>query len=245
MKNPIEELKSTLLKTENEVTAYDYFTPERTSIFDELQTQHEGLILFDTYKNEYKVVHWLHKENYPLDTTLTDYDSFLRMMHPDDRRYVVNGTLKALKLKEKKKDVNILHCKLMYECSLKDIHGVDRRFHQQYRILELDENGDIRLMLLLINEIGAYKETLSARGMCIHNRKTRKFHALDNLTCLANKEIVVLQLVARGLASDKMALKLAKSIYTINNHRCSILEKLGSNNVAHAVNYGRIMEIIV
>jgi DNA-binding CsgD family transcriptional regulator len=167
------------------------------------------------------------------------------MIHPDDRKYVVNGKLETLKLKEKKKDIDMKYYKLMYECSLKDKQGEYRRFHHKYKILELDEDGDIRLLLLLINEIGEYDEAISARGMCICNWHTQHNHTLDNETCLTKTEIKVLKLLAKGLKSSIMAKQLDNSIATINNHRGNILKKLGANNVAQAVNYGRIMEIII
>lgn len=220
------------------------FDMEKKEMFNLLQANHDGVLLFDTYLDEYKLLHWEHADNHLFGSDLKDFDSFHKLVHPDDRHYVISGKINALRLREKKKNENILHCKLMYECNLKNKHGIYRRFHLQYRTLELDEAGDIRLVLILLNEIGAYDPEIRARGMSVLNLKIGEYHPLDTETCLSEAEIRVLKLLAKGMVSKEVAVHLVNSKSTIDNHRCKILEKLQAYNIAHAINYAHIMEII-
>ncbi len=246
MESQNEKLKNYVLKLQlQETKESNARIQDPESMMDASTLNHnEGVLIFDTFKDAYHIVKWTHNENYPFETTLSGYDSLQRMVHPDERTYVVNGKLEALKLKEKCNDPDIFSYKLMYECSLKDKNGNYRRFHFQYSIAEQDDCGDIRFLLLLINEIGEYDAEKPARGMCTYKRFADQLHAIDTETCLTKTEITVLKLLSKGYDSTKVAAELANSVYTINNHRCKVLDKLGANNVAQAVRYGLMMEII-
>lgn len=54
---------------------------------------------------------------------------------------------------------------------------------------------------------------------------------------LTNKEREVLQLLAEGLSSKEIALRLKMSFHTVNVHRSNIMQKLGSHKLADLVRY--------
>jgi len=61
---------------------------------------------------------------------------------------------------------------------------------------------------------------------------------------LSKREIEVLGLVSKGLASKEIADKLFLSVNTVNNHKQNILEKINASNTSQAVNYARNLGLI-
>jgi len=61
---------------------------------------------------------------------------------------------------------------------------------------------------------------------------------------LTNREKEILLLIRQGFLSKEIADKLSISIYTVNNHRKSILTKLNVDNMIEAINAARDFGII-
>ena len=53
---------------------------------------------------------------------------------------------------------------------------------------------------------------------------------------LTPREYEVLQLVARGMSTRKIAERLHISAYTVDDHRCKLLEKFQAQNAAELIN---------
>ena len=62
---------------------------------------------------------------------------------------------------------------------------------------------------------------------------------------LTAREKEILLLIREGMLSKEIAAKLNLSIYTINNHRKSILAKLDVDNVMEAINTARDLGIVI
>ena len=62
---------------------------------------------------------------------------------------------------------------------------------------------------------------------------------------LTSREKEILLLIREGMLSKEIAAKLNLSIYTINNHRKSILAKLDVDNVMEAINTARDLGIVI
>jgi len=63
-------------------------------------------------------------------------------------------------------------------------------------------------------------------------------------TLLTKREKDILQLIHQGLLSKEIACKLDISIYTVNNHRKSILRKLEADNSIEAINFAKKVRLI-
>lgn len=60
---------------------------------------------------------------------------------------------------------------------------------------------------------------------------TSKYHSI-NSNILTPREIEIIQLIAKELTSPEIALKLALSVFTVENHRKNIFRKLEVKNLA-------------
>lgn len=68
-----------------------------------------------------------------------------------------------------------------------------------------------------------------------HRRREQELAAASRLSLLSARERQVLDLVVAGQSSKQIAASLALSLKTVENHRASILEKVGATNVVDLV----------
>ena len=168
---------------------------------------------------------------------------FYSLMHPDDvphlieTHYLFMDHLLQLPLSEKK------NFKLICDFRLMCKDGKYRRFINQMLPLELDKKGNIHLMLIMYDMLPGRDEILTSQRK-IMNIATGELHLFlkdskdDKISSLTKREIEILGLMAKGMASKKIADELFISVNTVNNHRRSILEKTNSDNTAMAIKYG-------
>lgn len=139
---------------------------------------------------------------------------------------------------EEKKDF-----KLMADFRIRDKNDKYIRCINQMVPLHLNKAGDIWLMLIMYDYLAS--EILDMRGQRkLLNIKTNELYYFpkdsgdDTINKLTKREIEILGLLAKGMASKKIADELFISVNTVNNHRRNILEKTQSENTAMAIQYG-------
>jgi DNA-binding CsgD family transcriptional regulator len=168
---------------------------------------------------------------------------FYKIMHPDDVPFLIKTHFQftdfIMKLGiEEKKDY-----KLIYDFRLKDIKGKYTWFVNQMLPLELDKNGNVWLMLITYDLLPPRNESQTASRKVV-NMRTSQIHFFaedsrgDKKNKLTKREVEILGLLAKGMASKKIADELYLSVNTVNNHRRNILEKTKSENTAMAIQYG-------
>jgi DNA-binding CsgD family transcriptional regulator len=168
---------------------------------------------------------------------------FYTIMHPDDVPILIEThyffTDFLLKLASNmRKDF-----KLIYDFRLKDTSGKYVRFVNQMLPLELAKNGSLWLMLITYDMIPGRIDVFNSQRKIV-NIKTGELHHFSNdsksgkISSLTKREIEILGLLAKGMASKKIADELFLSVNTVNNHRRNILEKTQSENTAMAIQYG-------
>lgn len=167
---------------------------------------------------------------------------FFSIMHPNDVPFVIETHCRSfefllqLPVTERKK------YKTIYDFRLKDKNGEYIRFIQQVVPIELDANGSIWLMLL-INDIVSGTSEFKKQQRRLVNIETGKLYLyndedeLNSKTILSKREIEILGLLAKGMASKNIADELSLSVNTVNNHRRNILEKTDTYSTAGAVRY--------
>jgi DNA-binding NarL/FixJ family response regulator len=91
-------------------------------------------------------------------------------------------------------------------------------------------------------------QTLSGKiKRTVLNRKTGEIFASLPIPAekqLTKREKEILLLIRQGLLSKEIAGRLNISIYTVNNHRKNILEKLNVDNAMEALNMAKDYGII-
>ena len=136
------------------------------------------------------------------------------------------------------------HHKLIYECRMRNKNGSYQRFLHQYMVLELDKVGELWLLLLLLDPVTGKETETPPRGMMIMDCMNRTMKVSHNETCFTPREVEILQLLARGYESSRIAKKLFISKNTVDNHRRNILSKTQTENTTQALMYSRIIGVI-
>ncbi len=163
------------------------------------------------------------------------------IMHPRDVQTVIetltrgNEFLLQLPADEKKE------YKIIYDFRLKAKSGTYVRFIQQLLPLELDHKGNIWLMLML-NDIVPDRGESAPPQRKVVNVKNGKLYVFNDdegnsRSILSKREVEILGLLSKGMASRQVADELFLSVNTVNNHRRNILEKTNTENTAEAIRY--------
>jgi DNA-binding CsgD family transcriptional regulator len=174
--------------------------------------------------------------------------AIFQLMHPKDVPSVIDTLYRGYEFllnlpAEEKKDY-----KIVYDFHLKSKKGDYVRFLQQLVPLELDAKGNIWLMLMINDTIPDRGEDARPQRQVV-NLKTGKWYMVEDddtgsRSILTKREIEILGLLAKGMASKKIADELFLSVNTVNNHRRNILEKTNAENTAEALRYGMSLGLI-
>lgn len=161
--------------------------------------------------------------------------------HPDDIKGQLEAGIYFLKMAlelpiRERKDF-----KLLMEYRLKNTEDIYVRVIEQQMLLENDRNGNIWLAMGIMDLSPDHDLDGPFQCRAINTRTGDLFHfppeVLRTSSDLSKREIEILKLIGQGLISKQIADKLYISVNTVNTHRQHIIEKLGVNNTAEALNY--------
>lgn len=257
MTNPLAEFYQgyiELLNSQNIVSEdLDYTILDRyINIFESLDRIGSSAIsVFDFYKRDHSFVSakhgtifgWdmdrVHKEGVEYTNTL---------IHPDDLILLMQSGNYFLRMAFELPTEERKHYKLWTEYRMKNSVGAYVRVIEQQMFLEGDKKGNIWLALGLLDLSPNQSETETFQCRAI-NTKTNSLYLfppeeLSNSANLSKREIEILKLISKGLISKQIADMLYISVNTVNTHRQRIIEKLGVNNTAEALNLMNSLKII-
>jgi DNA-binding CsgD family transcriptional regulator len=174
---------------------------------------------------------------------------FFKIIHPEDipflteTHYRFTDFIINLTIEEKK------NYKVIYVFRIQDKNKKYRWFLNQLLPLELDNKGNIWLMLVTYDMLPDGNKIQKVERKIVNIKTNEIYHFSgdsreDKKNNLTKREIEILGLLAKGMASKKIADELFLSVNTVNNHRRSILEKTNSENTAMAIKYGQNLGIV-
>ena len=121
------------------------------------------------------------------------------------------------------------------------------RFVSQQQVLELDNSGNIWLVMGII-DLAPIQNPNQGFECSIINYKTARRLSISDFTegiiNLTKREKEVLELIKEGLLSKEISDKLSISINTVNIHRQNILQKTNTNNSIEAIKFAEKMGLI-
>ncbi|MEI6751535.1 MAG: LuxR C-terminal-related transcriptional regulator [Paludibacter sp.] len=223
---------------------YNRFERKKQVLLQLSKASNKGMAIYDMHLNEYTLLHWQHDTDYPFHNKFNCMESLQALLHPDDVEYVHNTKYKALSMLHELSVDDLKHHKLIYECRMKNNNGSYQRFLHQYMILELDKDGELWLLLLLLDPVTGKETETPPRGMMIMDCMTGTIKVSHTETCFTRREVEILQLLSRGYESIQIAEKLFISKNTVDNHRRNILSKTQTENTTQTLMYARIIGVI-
>jgi DNA-binding CsgD family transcriptional regulator len=163
---------------------------------------------------------------------------FANKIHPDDAlKCSING-VSILKILDRFSSDEKLNHKWVYEYRILNAQNKYVRLVEQYQVLELDQYGQVWLMLTMADVSPNQDEAEESKSQML-NFRTGKIIAMETPEKaefeLTKREIEILKHVKEGLLSREISDKLFISVHTVNTHRQRFLEKLGASNSMEAV----------
>ena len=223
---------------------YNRFERKKQVLLQLSKASNKGMAIYDLHRDEYTLLHWQYEADYPFQKEFNCRERLQALLHPDDIQYVQQTKHKALSLMKKLPEDELKQHKLIYECRMKNANGTFQRFMHQYMVLELDKDGELWLLLLLLDPVTGKETETPPRGMMIMDCMTGTMKVSHNETCFTRREVEILQLLARGYESSRIAEKLFISKNTVDNHRRNILSKTKTENTTQALMYARTLGVI-
>ena len=176
------------------------------------------------------------------------YAFFFRLMHPDDISFVLDTSIRAIEHIIGLPPAERKDYKTIFEFRLRNREGKYIRFIQQLVNLELDLQGNMWLILIVM-DVNPNQQGSKQMLRSTVNMKTGKVVSVteeveERQSQLTKREVEILGLLARGMVSKEIADELFISVNTVNNHRQRIIEKMDVANTSEALNYATRIGII-
>lgn len=221
-------------------------------IFEDLDRIGSSAIsIFDFYKRDHSFISAKYQTIFGWDMERVNNEGIEytnSLIHPDDLTLLLQSGNYFLKMAFELPVAERKNYKLWSEYRMKNPEGVYVRVIEQQMFLEGDKKGNIWLALGLLDLSPNQNEAETFQCRAI-NTKTNNLYLfppqeLSNSANLSKREIEILKLISKGLISKQIADMLYISVNTVNTHRQRIIEKLGVNNTAEALNLMNSLKII-
>lgn len=213
------------------------------------EISHSIVLVFDCYTNKFVFVSNNIPESYGIDYSRLIFDGHipaLEIMHPDDIHYGLLVREKIYSLLSGFSPEEKMKYKIVHEMRMKNVRGEYIRIIEQEQAIELDELGNIWLMLSVIDIDASHDSEITKSHLYNFETGEQIFINLSDTLeePLTVRELEVLQMMKHGLLSKEIANMLKVSINTINSHRQNILQKLKANNSIEAVNLAQRLGLL-
>lgn len=228
---------------------YDAWAQQRTLIKQMSRISRGCLFTVDVFKSRYDFASGSFADVFGfnpswLEDIQNQGDLLEEYIHPDDRSQLIERQLK--------------HSEFIYSLPSQERNDYKQSFQfrmlnrkQEYvnvissqQVIRKDRNGKAWIVMGAM-EISPDQHIAERIKCSVLNMRTGDIsypliqtHSEEHLT---KREKQILDLIRQGLLSKEIACKLGLSIYTINNHRKSILAKLHADNAIEAINQADIL----
>lgn len=199
--------------------------------------------VFDLFDLELLYVSPEAEQIHDLNLESVAFQDILDQVHPDDMDFVARAEATAIRLFQEKIGMHkVTDYKISYCFRFKVKGGEYRLFNHQSVVLTTDGQGGIGKALNVHTDISHLTDTNNRRLSLIGMHGEPSYHDLvvdgeeqQLRPCppvFTEREISVIQRVAKGMTSAEIGRDLTLSEYTIKNHRKRILRKADCQNMS-------------
>ena len=253
-KNNIESFNNLIYNQEFDPKDVDYELFDKSLVFFERlsEVENTSVNIFDLNKKKYVFMRskYSDKLNHDVKKAKEQGPSyFLEIIHPDDIPAIVDISIKVFTFLQSIPASERKDYKLVYNCRIMSDKGNYLHFLQQNIVLELDKKGNIWLLMTITDLLPDYNQNTKFESRLFNIRSGKQYFFSDNILkksslLLTIREIEILGLSSKGLASKEIADQLYLSVSTVNNHRQKIMEKTRATNTTEAITYARNLGLL-
>jgi DNA-binding CsgD family transcriptional regulator len=213
--------------------------------------ENSSLTIFDLFQKKYIFIRnrFIDLISYDRNKGIDQgYNYFFSLMHPDDVEFSIDTSLRSMEFMLGVPPGERKDYKTIFEFRLRNKEGNYIRFIQQVVNLELDLRGNMWLILILmdLNPVQLKNKPMMRSLINLKDKRTYLFNddREEKQAQLTKREIEILGLLAKGMASKEIAGQLFLSVNTVNNHRQKIIEKMDVSSTSEALAYAGKLGII-
>jgi len=250
----INQFNQVIYRQEFDPADLDYALFDKSMVFlDRLsEVENTSVNVFDLYKRKYVYMRSKFSEQLGHNIPKAKDEGpsyFLDLIHPDDIPAIagitqkVFGFLQSLPVSERK------DYKVVYNCRIMGSLGRYLHFLQQNVVLELDRKGNIWLLMTISDLLPETSQFTRFEPRLFNLKSGKQYLFADekpkkSKVILTLRELEILNLSSKGMASKEIADQLYVSVSTINNHRKNIMGKTRTTNTAEAITYARSLGLL-
>ncbi len=252
--NIIKSFKEIFNNQQCDVDESDYYKFEsaRRMLLRLAEVENSSLTVFDMHKKHYLIMCSRFDEMFGCQlfrNSQSDPEQLFELMNPTDIPFVLDTIIRTFQFLNGLPAEEKTNYKLIVDFRLKNSLGFYVKFIQQLVVLELDKNGQIWLVLKLIDLLSAEAGQEPSQRKLL-NIKTGKLCLFKDdfdrpsHQLLSDRETEILSLISQGLDSKRISERLYISVNTVNNHRQNILSKTKTGNTSQALLYAKKIGIV-
>lgn len=231
---------------------YARFEQTRKMLLKIAEVENSSIVVIDIARRNYflltnKFNFW---PSFGLDSDINIApDMLFPYMHPDDLPFIVDTAVKCFDFIDTLPPSEKTQYKLINDFRLVNKAGQFVRFIQQTVVLELDRQGEVWLVLKLVDLMPDKPGDEPPQRKLVH-MKTGQLHLFTDeqdhpsKQLLTKREKEILGLIYQGYDSNEISGRLFISLNTVNNHRQNILSKTKTKNTAQALLFAKKLGII-
>lgn len=171
---------------------------------------------------------------------INNLDFFYERVHPDDLESVKKLTIQAIKAGADKYGIKPMEHVFNVIYRIGNSNGRYIKIHRQTGKLTHDENGVMLTSFGIITDVSRLSDTQKVQGY-MTGPEIPDYRFVDHKNSpkanFTDREMEIIDLMAKGMSSEKIGEKLYISKDTVNTHRRNILGKSGVNNSAALMAY--------
>lgn len=235
----------------------DYTVLERHSPFltQLAKVKNTAITVFDLCKKEHVFVSRNMEELFGYDLDKIESvgnDYFDSRVHPEDYIGMLKNGCRLLEFFFDMPAGKQRNYKLINEYRILNRQEEYIRVIEQHQVLELDERGNVWLILCVMDispnqdtKNGITSQVIDFKNGVVVAPQTWNPESNDTEEVnLTPREKEVLALIKKGLLSKEISDKLSISVHTVNTVRQRILRKLNADNSLEAVNYASSLGLL-
>lgn len=235
-----------LLKEFRKEDATDSVPPDFLTVILKQATKFikTGVYICNLQCDEYLNIKWPFEEEITTFTELVNAQSCYELIHPDEKRKITNGKMRAFREFKKMTPEELHDQVLTIECRLRYDHCNYRLMLFRYLVLELDEKGSIKSFLVYMFPLNADTLKKKRGSVKLVDMRNERIVFKSGRSYLSQENIKLLRMAAQDLNSAELAKAFDISVHAVNGRLSRMRELFGCSSTKSTIFIAKDMGLL-
>jgi DNA-binding CsgD family transcriptional regulator len=203
-----------------------------------------GIFICNLQGNEYLNIKWPFEQKIRTFNESFEVESLYELIHPDEKRKITNGKLRALREFKKMSPEELHDHVLTIECHIRYDRNRYRLIMFRYLVLELDENGGIKSFLVFMVPLNTDTGTKKRCSVKLVDLRNNRIVFKSGRSYLSQENIRLLRMAAQDLTSTELAKALGISVNAVNGRLSRVRDLFGCSSTKTAIFIAKDMGLL-